>query len=342
MTDLALDADEVALRDMAATLFRRESPIPIVRDAEPTGFDPQLWSVLCKAELPYIGVDGQDGEPASATDLVIVAQEYGRALAPVPLIEATAAANLLSRILSAHDLLARVIAGELIPTLCLWPVTGDYAALVPAGSIANMVIAYRGGDLIAVVQSGADLPTRVPNLGDLPLADRNLAAGELTILASGEDARLLFADAVTEWKLLTAAALHGLGERALEIGVDYVKNRVAFGVPLGWFQAIQHRLADDATAGDGARLLVYEAAWARSNRFVTADRLASMAFVFSSDCALRTCRSSLQFHGGYGFSLEYDIQLYFRRAKAWPLVLGPRHRELAYLADELLGPSGRN
>jgi len=149
---------------------------------------------------------------------------------------------------------------------------------------------------------------------------------------------LLVFDAVADWKLLTAAALGGLRATALELGVSYVKARQAFGVIIGSFQAVQHRLADLVVAGDGAQLLTYEAAWARDTAQPgtgqpDAAALASMAFLFNADCAFRTARECLQFHGGYGVTLEYDIQLYFRRAKAWPLALGDPRREYQRLAD---------
>jgi alkylation response protein AidB-like acyl-CoA dehydrogenase len=85
-------------------------------------------------------------------------------------------------------------------------------------------------------------------------------------------------------------------------------------------------------AGDGSQLLVYEAAWARDTDRPDAAALASMAFLFSAEYAFRTARECLQFHGGYGVTLEYDIQLYFRRAKAWPLALGDPRREYRRLA----------
>jgi alkylation response protein AidB-like acyl-CoA dehydrogenase len=86
-------------------------------------------------------------------------------------------------------------------------------------------------------------------------------------------------------------------------------------------------------AGDGAQLLTYEAAWARDEDLPDAAALASMAFLFNADTAFRAARECLQFHGGYGVTLEYDIQLYFRRAKAWPLALGDPRREYQRLAD---------
>ena len=77
----------------------------------------------------------------------------------------------------------------------------------------------------------------------------------------------------------------------------------------------------------GARVLAYEAAWAHDVYAGDADDLALMSFLFAWETALKTATESLHFHGGYGFTLEYDIQLYLRRAKAWPLVCGdPRAR----------------
>jgi alkylation response protein AidB-like acyl-CoA dehydrogenase len=340
VADLSLTPDQATVRDAAADLFRKESPISLVRAAEATGFDRDLWNLVFRAGFPTMGIDeGLGGAAATPLDLAVVAQEYGRALAPVPLIEAIVAANLLSRAAPGSDLVRSVVAGDSIPTLALQPVTGNVARMLPAGSLADLVIAYRDGALLAFPPDGAPVPGKLPNLGDLPVADRQLGRGGAVTLATGDTAAALFRDARTEWKLLTAAALNGLRERALDIGVDYVKSREAFGVPLGWFQAVQHRLADDAVAGDGGRLLMYEAAWARGERLGNADGLVSMAFVYNAETAFRTCRSSLQFHGGYGFTLEYDIQLYFRRAKSWPLMLGPAHAELDYLAEQLLGPA---
>jgi alkylation response protein AidB-like acyl-CoA dehydrogenase len=137
-----------------------------------------------------------------------------------------------------------------------------------------------------------------------------------------------------------AAALEGIRGQALRIGVDYVKERTAFGVPIGTFQAIQHRLADLAVAGDGARLLVFESAWARDTGHPYVSELISMAFLFETELAFKTCRESLQFHGGYGYTLEYDIQLYFRRAKTWPLALGDPRREYQRLAQRLFMSNG--
>ena len=113
--------------------------------------------------------------------------------------------------------------------------------------------------------------------------------------------------------LLAAQALGG-AERALEITVQYAKDRVQFDKPLGAFQAIAHYLSDAATAIDGGKTLVYEAAWARAvGRPV--DRLAPMAKLFACQTFRDTTAMAQQVWGGVGFTIEYDIQLYFRRAK---------------------------
>jgi len=146
-----------------------------------------------------------------------------------------------------------------------------------------------------------------------------------------------------EWKMLTAASLVGVSFAALELGVEYAKSRIQFGVPIGSFQAVQQGLATLPGMIDGARLLMHKAAWASADGNVDTDdndvsqqaALASMAFLFASDVAALATDRSLHYHGGYGFAEEYDIQLYYRRARGWSLVLGdPSHEALA-LADRL-------
>jgi alkylation response protein AidB-like acyl-CoA dehydrogenase len=138
--------------------------------------------------------------------------------------------------------------------------------------------------------------------------------------------------------VLTAGALVGLAGAALELGVEYAKQRQQFGVPIGSFQALAHRLADVATAVEGAQLLVREAAWAVDEDEPDAIALARMAFLFAARAAQDTSATALHVHGGYGFTLEYDVQLYLRRAKAWPLALGDPRRGALHLADALFGP----
>jgi alkylation response protein AidB-like acyl-CoA dehydrogenase len=106
----------------------------------------------------------------------------------------------------------------------------------------------------------------------------------------------------------------GGAERALEITVEYAKVRKQFDKPLAAFQAISHYLADAATLVDGGKTLVYEAAWTRSSG-QDASRLAPMAKLFACQTFRDVTAMCQQVWGGVGFTVEYDIQLYFRRAK---------------------------
>jgi alkylation response protein AidB-like acyl-CoA dehydrogenase len=114
--------------------------------------------------------------------------------------------------------------------------------------------------------------------------------------------------------IMLAAQAVGGARYTLEITVQYAKDREQFDKPLGAFQAISHYLADAATAVDGAETLMYEAAWARANGR-SVDRLAPMAKLFACKTFRDVTAMSQQVFGGVGFTVEYDVQLYFRRAK---------------------------
>jgi alkylation response protein AidB-like acyl-CoA dehydrogenase len=199
--------------------------------------------------------------------------------------------------------------------------------------VAEFVVAIRGDDLVLVESAPGD---HVPNLASAPLAHRTV--GEARVLASGAEAHELHTEAVDEWRTLTAAALVGLGLGALDIGVRYVSEREQFGVPIGSFQTLQHSLADVSVALDGAQLLARKAAWARDVARPGAAQLGAMAFLFAAEHAQRVSERALHFHGGYGFMEEYDIQLFYRRAKGWANVLDEPAREYARLADLRYGP----
>jgi alkylation response protein AidB-like acyl-CoA dehydrogenase len=173
----------------------------------------------------------------------------------------------------------------------------------------------------------------------MPVADVTVA-DDAAELAAGPAATAHWEAAVDDFLVLTAAALVGIGARALEIGVEYVTERKAWGVPIGSFQSVAHRLADSATAIDGARLLAYEAAWAVEDEPPRAAELGAMAFAFAYESARDATYRSLHYHGGYGFMMEYDVQLYYRRARAWAGVYGDPKAAYRRVADRRYGPVG--
>jgi alkylation response protein AidB-like acyl-CoA dehydrogenase len=340
--NLELSQEQESVRQVFAAFFEKESTIARVRQAEEHGgFDPGLWKAMVATGVPVMGADERAG--GGGADLVeefLVAREAGRRLAAAPVVESLVASRLLGQTRPGGELVAAVAEGGLIPTIAVRPATAGVARQVPAGAVADLVLALGGEDLLAVRGQPGD---PVPNLAGLPVADRHLGVpGQaVTVLASGERARRLFGHAVQEWKILTAAVACGIQEEAQRIGLEYVLGRRVFGTQLASFQAVQHRFADVATAGRGAYLLTLEAAWSQRGAPERTAALAEMALLFSGEAAFHTCRESLQFHGGYGYTLEYGIQLYFRRAKALCLSAGPSRHRYQELARSIAGaPAG--
>lgn len=212
-----------------------------------------------------------------------------------------------------------------------------WARLVPAGAVASAVVGFDGADLVLDLSEPPG--AAAPNTADLPLADRDLTAA--AVIASGQPAARRWARARAEWQALMAVACCGLAGRALEIGVAYVMQRHQFGVPIGSFQAVQHGLAEASVRCEGARLLAHRAVWAASSGQPDGPRLAAMALLFCAEASRFTTDRVLQYHGGYGYSEEFDVQLYYRRAAGWPLQLGQPADLVSELADRELGPRQR-
>ncbi len=345
----ALSEDEQAVRDLFVDFFAKESPPETVRGAEPLGFDRGLWESLAALGAPGMALPAEaGGAGASLSDLAVVAEAWGAALAPVPLIEHAVATRLLHRAAPGHERLAALADGSQIATLALSPIAGDTARLVPAGAVADVVLAAAceqpaspageqtdpaSGESAAAPDRGEvvlccdDPPGVAPRTtGDLPVADRSLAGAERL---SGDLAAWRLA--VDEWRALSAVAYAGLARRVIETAVAYVSERRQFGVPVGSFQAIQHGLADASTRAEGARLLAYRAVWALDARRPDAGRLAPMALVFAAETGRSAADRALQYHGGYGYAEEYDVQLFRRRADSWILQIGGTAAEIRRL-----------
>jgi alkylation response protein AidB-like acyl-CoA dehydrogenase len=341
--DLDLSDDQEQLVSAFRAFLAKECPSEVVRAAEPLGFDPVLWQKFGDLGGSLMGVDeDRGGAGASLLDLVLVAEVFGEALAPIPFVESTVCARgLAASGSSVTDALARLDdPTRMIGTVALRPVVGDAAPLVPAGQVAGMLYGLHDDCLVVVESPPPAAEAHRGNLGSMPVAHRRLDETSRAVLLDGPAARDSYARALNEWRILTAASLVGLATRALDLGVAYARDRHQFGVPIGSFQSISHSLADAATAVDGSRLLVREAAWAAESAPHKFDALANMAFLFAAQTAQLASGTSLHVHGGYGFMSEYDIQLYFRRAKAWPLVMGDPRRGVGVLADALFGPAG--
>jgi len=335
---LAPSEDQESLIALVRSFLEKEVPIARVRAAEPIGFDAALWRGL--SELGVTGMalpTARGGTGSSLLDCALVAEALGAHLAPVPFAEIVAARAALAAFDSPRSALPDMSGGDApASTLALRPARDGVFSLVPAGAVAARVVGLDGDELVVVEAGAGELGAAPRTLGDSPLADRSAVGRGRVVIARGAAARDAFERALDVWRVLSAAALSGLAARALEIGVAYASAREQFGVPIGSFQALAHRLADVAAVVEGARMLVREAAWAGDQGERCASTLASAAYLFAGEAAQKSAGESLHVHGGYGFTLEYDIQLFFRRAKAWSLALDVPTRERRELARRVL------
>jgi alkylation response protein AidB-like acyl-CoA dehydrogenase len=335
--DYSLDDVQTDLRDSMAQFFERECPSTVVRDAEPLGFDAKLWTKVREVGLLSMALpESSGGDGAGVVELVLALEEFGRRLAPVPLIEQVVALRALAASGQRVDLDA-YLGGERIVTFAPRPQRSGRARLVPNAAVADGIVGLVGDELV-LVEPNAPAPL-ADTIGGAPLGWCDLAAvTPKTVLGAGAAASAQFEQARLEWKLATAAALVGLARGALDITVQYANERYAFGVPIGTFQALSHRLVDVRVAIEGTRRLVWRAAWYLDHEPDLAALHVMIAYLRACETANFAPTQGIHTQGGFGFTLESDLHLYFRRAKAWPLVAGDPTAELTSIADLVLGP----
>ncbi|MGQ0802499.1 MAG: acyl-CoA dehydrogenase family protein [Actinomycetota bacterium] len=308
----AFTDEQLAMRDAARDFLEQECPPKVVRDAwtNETGRS-GLWRKL--GEIGVLGVlapEAQGGLGGDFLDLILLLEESGRAALPEPVVEHAAVA---------------------VPEL-------DDATDAVTGAVTVTTVAYSPQILYA-------------DSADLVLHDRRFAEPEALELERVDtvdrsrhvfalsDLKTSIADDVAERGVLgTAAQLLGLAQHLLDLAVEYAQQRRQFGVPIGSFQAIKHKLADVRLALEFARPVVYRAAYSVARDDPERSVHVSMAKAYASDAALLSARHALQVHGAIGYSFEHDIHLWMKRAWALAAAWGDTawHRERVGRA--ILGP----
>jgi alkylation response protein AidB-like acyl-CoA dehydrogenase len=351
--DLDFSEEQTVLRDMLRGVLAEHSPIEVVRRTEddPIGFPEALWKQL--AEVGVTGIlipEIFGGAGQTLIEAAIVYEELGRALAPTPHFpSAVLSASVLQGAGSEAQQkawLPRIASGEAIVTPAwLEPdgsfrprgvqlrATPDGDGFRLHGKKRHVPFARAATQLLVLARTGSgdeeiDLFLVDPAASGLS-QEQQLSLGsdaqyELTFDGVRVPASARVGAPRSGWKsferamesgiVLLAAQAMGGAERALEITVQYAKERKQFDKPLGAFQAISHYLADASTRIDGGKNLVYEAAWAKSAGR-EAGPLAAMAKLFACQTYRDVTAMCQQVWGGVGFTIEYDIQLFFRRAK---------------------------
>ncbi|MFF0480901.1 acyl-CoA dehydrogenase family protein [Streptomyces sp. NPDC004435] len=286
-----------------------------------------LWSRLADAGVFALAVPEEyEGLGPLPLELAVAFTELGRHAVPGPLVETVAAAALLDRLgdkAAASAWLPRVAAGQAVVSLRVPELTGPYAL---DADLADAVLVaeddtVRIADAAGPVQPSADPVRRLA---------RPAAGG--TVLARSPEVAAATAYAAEVAALATAAQSLGLGRALLDRTVAYVKQRTQFGVPIGSFQAVKHRLADTLLALEFAQPLLHAAALALAGHG-TAHREVAAAKVTAGEAAHTAARTALQLHGAVGYTEELDLSLWIRKARplrdAWGTPASCRARVLA-------------
>ncbi len=303
--DFELDDDQLALRAAARDLLGRHASSDRVRAVVDAGggIDADLWSAMVEQGWPGIAVAEADGGAGFGfVEAVVLFEEVGAHVAPAPVVESVLAAACLA----GTEWLAPLVAGEIVAS-APWD---DGPSVVPWAPVADIAVGVKEGRLVL-----ADLREQRPAAE--PAMDRTRTVGwhswsdRPTVELAGGDAARAHLD---RGAVAYAACLLGASQRMLDATVQYAKDRVQFGRPIGSFQAVKHRCAGMLVDVEGMRSAVYWAAWCVANDDGDASVAASTAKAWCSDAARRVMASALQVHGGIGFTWEHDLHLYLKRA----------------------------
>ncbi|CAJ1579568.1 acyl-CoA dehydrogenase family protein [[Mycobacterium] wendilense] len=320
--DYSLSEDHQDLQTAYRQFFETHSSIEVVWAAEESGFDKSLWERLCATGATSMALaENVGGDGATLVDLALVAEEVGRAVAPVPWIDHVCAARLWARLGGSTDELADAVAGTQLLAFDAQDAGTPGRRLIASAAVADQIVA-RDGDEVVLLGYDAR-PDRVENLGRLPMAWVDPAdADRRTVLGAGADAVAAYQRALDEWRVLTAAALAGLVEQTMNIAAEFAKSRYTLGVPISTLQAISHPLANMAITVQGGRNLARRAAWFLDNEPDERAELPGCAFVFMAEEAPKAATMAVHIQGGLGVSVEAAATAYLVRARGWALAGG--------------------
>jgi alkylation response protein AidB-like acyl-CoA dehydrogenase len=342
------------------------------------GFCAKLWSEIVELGWPGLAISEQHGGAGLAwLDLVVLLEEAGRHLLPLPLLSTSTAAQAIAEAGSESqqaDWLPRLASGEQIGTLALyeksdalepdhielcarqqtdgsWQLDGEKVFVPDAAHATCFVVAVRvvGGEGDKTVRF-AIVPADTTGVEVEAFATMDLtkSMGRVRFRAVliGADMMLgRFADSsvdshfdiydriVARATAALCAEMSGAAEANLQLAIDYAKERIQFGSPIGRYQGVKHPLAEMHQELESFKSLLYYSAWALDERPEEARRYVSMAKARGSDCAVRIGIDAIQIHGAVGYTWEYDPQLYLKRSKWTRAMYGDADHHYDQIAD---------
>jgi alkylation response protein AidB-like acyl-CoA dehydrogenase len=317
--------DQHAIKRTARELLTERFKPEHVRElAEAGEYDDAVWKELCELGWPGIFIgEEHGGQGLGVIELVILMEELGYALAPLPFLS-SAAAGLVIQAAGSEDQKQRwlpgIASGELRATGGM--IRGDEAKLVPDAQEAELIVLCGAEGVTAVERSAASVePVATMDATRRFARVRANDAGEAL---EGEPGPGIGAALVA-----LSAELTGVAQRAMEMAVEYARERKQFGRPIGAYQAVSHSCAQMLLETEGARSATYYGAWTADAEPESLELACSMAKAYASDAGWRVCTAALQVHGGIGFTWEHDLHFFLKRAKVDALLYGSarEHRD---------------
>ncbi len=324
---LELDADQRLWQDTVRDAVAKQCPASLIRGVAEDGVDPTpLWESYVEAGWTELA------EPENAVELAIVLEEFGRATDPTPFL-----ATLTQFAPLAGDRYDPRQAG----TAVFEGVTAhrDSSGWVLAGTSRYVLDADRVQKLAVVTDAGVFVvDAAVATVTRVSVFDPVMHVADVTFpgVVVCDDDRVHADPERARHIALTGVAITTVGacQRILDLALQHVRDRHQFGVPIGSFQAVQHKAVDMHVAIERARALAYFAALTISADDPRRRLAAAMAKAAAGDCQSVVFRHGLQLFGAMGFTWENDVQFALKRAKAGELMLGGAAEHRAVIADE--------
>ena len=306
-------------RDFLSSRFKPEKVRELAESESP--YDDALWKEISELGWPGIAIPEEHGGQGLGTvELVILQEELGYACAPSPFVSNAVAGIFISEAGSDEQKAAW------LPGIASGAERGAASLsrepeIVGAAEGASVLVLEHGEGARIVETSAATLER-------LDLIDTTRAYFRVSA-EGGEPLPGDVEPAADKAVVALAAELVGVGQRALDMAVEYAKEREQFDRPIGAYQAVSHRLADMLWAVEEARSLTYYAAWVADAEPESLPAAASMAKARASDAAASVCHDAIQTFGGIGFTWEHDMHFLLKRAKVSGQLLGTagQHRE---------------
>lgn len=316
--DFDLGDEQKEIKRVAHDLLSSRSPFSKVRDAAQDGrYDEGLWRELVELGWPGIAVSTEhSGQGLGPVELAALLEELGYACAPTPFLGSASAAGAIQAAGTPEQ------RERWLPRLAVGEITAGIGTteLVCDGQDAALVVVLDGEEAQLLEPGGAEVE---PFDAIDPTRRFARVSGQGETLGPGAADRI---------RTAIAAEVLGICQRALDMTLEYVKDRKQFGVPVGSFQAVSHRCAQMLLATESLRSVAYYAAWAAEADPGRLPEAAALAAACAAEAGREVTASAIQAHGGIGFTWEADVHWLFKRAQLDALLLGGSGRHRIMLA----------